>query len=408
MTAPDSTPTSSPQEPLAADVRRLVQRESSDRVIALMAPLLVAALLAMSVAFWLLPTGRTSAWVMLGAAFVVAFAGVLNWAGRHQAAAIILACAAILVPLAEPISTGDLSTNAYFVGITCVFTLLIVERRYRWWVIASSGSSLLAMILLTDPQSTIEVTRHGMLVSGTALLVLSLTAAYFLLRTFSRMAEQAAAARLVATRRDAEISAGNDQLTDAITARSHELAAAIEARKALALRLQESVVRDPLTGLFNRRYLDESLGRVLTAPAAVAILDVDSFKLINDRLSYAVGDRVLQRIASILAEAVRDSDLLARYGGEEFALLMPGTTADEAPAVVNRLRTHVADHDWTSVHPKLTVTMSAGVCVHARASFASMPTSDLVNARLSMLERADQALRTAKAQGRDRTIVVRC
>jgi diguanylate cyclase len=129
--------------------------------------------------------------------------------------------------------------------------------------------------------------------------------------------------------------------------------------------------------------------------------------LINDRLSYAVGDRVLQRIASILAEAVRDSDLLARYGGEEFALLMPGTTADEAPAVVNRLRAHVADHDWTSVHPKLSVTMSAGVCAHARASFASMPTSDLVTARLSMLERADQALRAAKTQGRDRTIVVR-
>ncbi len=216
--------------------------------------------------------------------------------------------------------------------MACVLGLLVVQQRYRWWVFAGSTFALAAMIVLTTPESTVAVARPALLVSGAALFLLSLTSAFFLLRTFDRMAEQAVAAQLVASRQAAEISAVNDQITAAIAQRSVELAEAIEARKALARRLQESVVRDPLTGLLNRRYLDQNLNRILGPTAAVAILDVDSFKLINDRLSYSVGDAVLQEIASILAGSLRDGDLVARYGGEEFALLMPGTTAAAAPA----------------------------------------------------------------------------
>lgn len=384
-----------------------VQRESSSRVVRLMVPILVVSLIAMSVAFWFVPNGKLSAASTLAASFVAGGAGVLNRKGYHRAAAGILAGAAIVIPMVEPVTTGNMSTNAFFVGVACVLGLLVVQKRYRWWVIAGSTLSLTAMIVLTTPESTVAVARPALLVSGAALFLLSLTSAFFLLRTFDRMAEQAVATQLVASRQAAEISAVNDQITAAIAQRTVELAEAIEARKALARRLQESVVRDPLTGLLNRRYLDQNLDRILGPTAAVAILDVDYFKLINDRLSYSVGDAVLQEIASILASSVRDGDLVARYGGEEFALLMPGTTAAAAPRVVDDVRARVAAHDWTSIHPELSVTMSAGICAHTGTRLDHLATREPGQTALAMLSRADQALRAAKSQGRDRTAMAR-
>jgi diguanylate cyclase (GGDEF)-like protein len=122
------------------------------------------------------------------------------------------------------------------------------------------------------------------------------------------------------------------------------------------------------------------------------MLDIDHFKRVNDRYGHAAGDAVLQTLAALLRQSVRDTEIVARYGGEEFALLMPLTNTDEADAAAERIRQTVASHSFLTPQGKtLPLTISVGV--------ASFPTdcrtlSDLVEA-------ADKALYAAKNNGRN-------
>lgn len=145
--------------------------------------------------------------------------------------------------------------------------------------------------------------------------------------------------------------------------------------------------RDSLTGLPNRRAYEEnarvavSRARSEGTPLSLAILDVDHFKRINDRLGHSEGDRVLAQIAERAQANLRRSDFIARFGGEEFVILMPDTHLDEAVAVLERLRAGL-DMDTT---------VSIGV--------AELRAPDDAG---SLLERADRALYRAKESGRDR------
>lgn len=131
--------------------------------------------------------------------------------------------------------------------------------------------------------------------------------------------------------------------------------------------LEKLSFEDPLTGLSNRRRFDELLARALDhgrhggAPLCLAVLDVDRFKAINDRLTHAVGDLVLQGIATVVERSVRDRDVVARWAGDEFAVLFPDTHLDEAGIVCDRLAAALAAHDWSSVSPGLAVGVSIGV-----------------------------------------------
>ncbi len=157
-------------------------------------------------------------------------------------------------------------------------------------------------------------------------------------------------------------------------------------------RLRTAVATDHLTGLPNRRALDEFRAGA-TVPVAVVMFDLDHFKSVNDTYGHLVGDIVLQRIARILDAAAGDFATVYRWGGEEFLLVCPGADTDAALGMAERARQNTTDVDWSAVAPDLRVTLSAGA-----ADGTSGELDELV-------ERADLALYRAKQAGRDRVEV---
>ena len=165
---------------------------------------------------------------------------------------------------------------------------------------------------------------------------------------------------------------------------------------------RELSVRDPLTGLHNRRHLDERLGELLGASIddghslSVGLLDLDHFKRINDTRSHAVGDEVLRRVATLLQTAAErvDGGVAARIGGEEFLMLLPGVGGAAAVDLLESVRSEIADYDWFPVTHGIRVTASIGVGV------APLDASE----RSTLLAVADANLYAAKRAGRDRVV----
>jgi diguanylate cyclase (GGDEF)-like protein len=163
------------------------------------------------------------------------------------------------------------------------------------------------------------------------------------------------------------------------------------------VQLNQELIRtarlDTVTGIGNRRALDEALSTMAGQRLAAVLLDVDHFKAFNDRNGHLAGDAALARVGEILRETVRGDDLVFRYGGEEFLVLLPGGDREGAVRLAERLR-HSVESDRASGTWGLTV--SAGVAVADRFS-ASSP--------LPLLRRADGALYQAKRTGRNRVVV---
>lgn len=171
------------------------------------------------------------------------------------------------------------------------------------------------------------------------------------------------------------------------------------------LRLRESLVqqsvRDPLTGLFNRRHLEETFDLELHRAArrnesvSVLMFDVDHFKRFNDRYGHDAGDTVLQAVSDLVQRHIRAGDVACRYGGEEFLLLHPGMSASDAAARAETLREAVSR--LTVAHhgaPLGSVTISVGVATYPEHA------AD----RAALVKRADEALYAAKRGGRDRVV----
>lgn len=162
--------------------------------------------------------------------------------------------------------------------------------------------------------------------------------------------------------------------------------------------LDQLARRDVLTGLVNRRGADEQLNQEFRrsqrsgAPFSVMMLDIDHFKLVNDRFGHDVGDQVLRQVAETVRGALRVTDVVARYGGEEFLVLLPDTDASEAEAVAEKVRQAVAARN---VVPVGHITVSIGLT-------AMWPDA---SSQAQLLRMADQALYAAKAGGRDRVQV---
>ncbi|WP_229776047.1 GGDEF domain-containing protein [Deinococcus ruber] len=158
--------------------------------------------------------------------------------------------------------------------------------------------------------------------------------------------------------------------------------------------LAEAALRDPLTGIPNRTYAMQQLARLHLASdsaSAVAFIDLDNFKSVNDRYGHLIGDAVLTRIAQTLSSNIREQDCLARFGGEEFILLFSGLPMAEAVSACDRLRSLLVHLDWQAVVPGLHTTASFGV--------AALNHSQPLN---HTLQAADDALYAAKAAGRNR------
>ncbi len=170
------------------------------------------------------------------------------------------------------------------------------------------------------------------------------------------------------------------------------------------LRLKEQcAVRDDLTGLFNRRFfrgiLDKQTAEAsrYRQPFGFLMIDVDRFKLYNDRLGHVAGDRALADLAQVLLSTARTVDYVVRYGGEEFAVILPQTNKEQALAAAERHRRAVEVHHFPGqeILPSHNLTVSLGV--------ACFPTD--AHTSLDLVERADQALYRAKLEGRNRVVV---
>ncbi|WP_433826436.1 GGDEF domain-containing protein [Actinoplanes sp. CA-015351] len=189
-------------------------------------------------------------------------------------------------------------------------------------------------------------------------------------------------------------------------ARARALQAVFEANEARRAteHFRELSHRDALTGLYNRRYVNERVPALLTdaaarnRPISLAIVDLDHFKRVNDTFSHSTGDTVLQHIAELLMEAADGTAIAARMGGEEFLLVYPGVDAAEAVQRCERLRLRIRAHGWEPITGALPVTTSIGVTT----------TPDGRGTYSVLLAQADRNLYAAKRGGRDRVTADVC
>lgn len=164
-------------------------------------------------------------------------------------------------------------------------------------------------------------------------------------------------------------------------------------------KLQELAITDGLTGLYNRRYLEETLRKELSRAdryqlvLSVVLLDVDHFKQYNDNNGHQAGDKLLQRISAILKESTREIDVVARYGGEEFILVLPETTTEAAWEVAERIRQRVNQLTASGIsdQPLGLLSISAGIATYPTHAHDSE----------SLIKYADTGLYQAKLAGRN-------
>ena len=176
---------------------------------------------------------------------------------------------------------------------------------------------------------------------------------------------------------------------------------ALEKSRTRSLEFEHAASVDVLTGLHNRRWLDETFARMLrrchndARPACLLMIDIDRFKQFNDTWGHLAGDAVLRHVSRQMGAHLRPTDLMARYGGEEFSALLPDATLDEALGIAERLRNGV---EWSSLTlgesgETVRVTVSVGLA----AARAEEPLEALI-------ARADAALYRAKESGRNRSV----
>jgi diguanylate cyclase (GGDEF)-like protein len=212
--------------------------------------------------------------------------------------------------------------------------------------------------------------------------ILQLFALFATFLQFSGLGSYIGSLRAKVKEKNKELAARNDDLEHALR------------------RIEELAMRDELTGVFNRRYLMETIknekhrcersGSVFS----ICILDVDLFKHVNDTYGHLVGDEVLQAIAKVAAGALRQTDYFGRYGGEEFVLVLTGTMVDGAFITAERIRTRIQALRFPAINPDLTVTVSIGI-----ADLRFNEETELT------FKRADDALYKAKQTGRNRCII---
>jgi diguanylate cyclase (GGDEF)-like protein/PAS domain S-box-containing protein len=180
-----------------------------------------------------------------------------------------------------------------------------------------------------------------------------------------------------------------------------QLSAHLEEIQILQAKLNEQILRDPLTDLYNRRYLDEALRHEVSRaereekPFSLIVIDIDHFKRINDTYGHPVGDLFLVQIGNMLKQHIRGMDTACRFGGEEFLLMLPGADTADAFHRAEEIRLKCADINIHHEGHDLSVTISLGI--------AAYPTHG--SAADKLLIKADKAMYRSKRNGRNRTTV---
>ncbi|HPH97388.1 MAG TPA: diguanylate cyclase [Anaerolineaceae bacterium] len=204
------------------------------------------------------------------------------------------------------------------------------------------------------------------------------------------------------TDRDIQLDAvrlgGDDFLTKPI--KPSHLISSISARVERYRQLRHLMLRDSLTGLLNHTTLKERFAQEANRAIrqnrsmAYAMIDLDSFKSVNDTYGHATGDRVLKTLAQMLTRRLRSTDIIGRYGGEEFAVVLPNTNGSEAALIIDQLRIGFGRVLHRASDKEFTVTFSAGIASYPECSTPSL-----------LAEAADRALYDAKNQGRNQVVI---
>jgi diguanylate cyclase (GGDEF)-like protein len=167
--------------------------------------------------------------------------------------------------------------------------------------------------------------------------------------------------------------------------------------------LRYQSIRDPLTGLFNRRYLEETLARELSRvsrnqnPLSLIMVDIDYFKNFNDSFGHVMGDILLKKLGQLFIHSLREEDIACRYGGDEFIIVLPDTTLDNAKRWAERLRENVKNLNIISSWDAESgiITLSFGIAAY----------SEKANSIDNLIRIADKALYSSKSLGRDQVVV---
>jgi diguanylate cyclase len=173
----------------------------------------------------------------------------------------------------------------------------------------------------------------------------------------------------------------------------------VESLKQQMEKVKQEIIIDPLTRTYNRRAYDEKIKQEImgfqrySRPTALAIVDIDHFKNVNDTYGHRTGDGVLRILSGVMKKEIREIDVLARYGGEEFALILPHTSYEQALEVSERIRRKVEESRFTYKGKPFSVTISIGV--------GTLKAEDTLE---TYVERVDQALYRAKNSGRNRVV----
>ena len=172
-----------------------------------------------------------------------------------------------------------------------------------------------------------------------------------------------------------------------------------EIETAYARQMYQAVLRDGLTGAYNRRYFDDRLATEVSFShrhgnaLSLIIFDIDHFKKINDTYGHPTGDAILKLISEMVRSIIRSEDVFARYGGEEFAIISRGSAEDGAAILAERLRSQLARREYLIEEHVVAVAASYGVAEYS---------SDALSSASALVEGADRALYEAKHLGRNR------
>ncbi len=340
------------------------QRRGST-LLAALALSVVSFLVGAAVFWWIEPT-HISSLLLLGGLSLLAVSAVL--VRRHLDAAVgVYAVVLWLVVVGQPAVNGDLSTNAMLVPIAAIVLLTVARRGQTWLIVIWVVSSLGILLVVTTPEATIPLLRQVWL-SNAALMT---------------------AAGL------AIIAVAHRQLQIAWR-RQQELANSVSAYDRLITELRQESLTDPLTGLSNRRAFDEvsDLPVATNGGGAVAVIDLDRLKSVNDTYSHSIGDELLRAFATELRSRMRRSDTLFRSGGDEFVLVSPSSGAEGLSHWLTSLEGAFASSSWPTLPEGVRPRLSAGVV--SSGSAASLRDA---------VRRADDVLRRAKAAGGGQVLV---
>ena len=339
-----------------------------------------------------LPSASLVIPVVLAGIVVTFFLRSLADRGHVEVSVLLLLLLLSLMLIVAVAVNGNIGTAPMYLPLlVAVAGASLYPRQVVWAVL---GAVLVLLVMKEIGSSVQETTSAGYMITY-ALVVTMLVG---VVAWVSARSVGEALSTSVHEQQRAEQLAG--ELEQRVADRTRALELALQRQRELALELEELSVRDPLTGLHNRRRLDDELDQMFAfarrsgSPLSVAMIDLDDFKAVNDRFTHLVGDDVLRFAAEVLTSSTRSADVLVRMGGEEFALLMPGTSAVDGLRVCERMRTQLEAHPWDSLMPGLHVTASFGLACSTDHESAA----DLVRT-------ADERLIRAKREGKNRITV---